>query len=88
MLVATPSRMKMDGSWVIVQTPTFYENKIIESSMKDANITNIHPPPSMGEKINPTISAAGRSLKTSLNTERGRVLDFPGSPSLWTYPLT
>ena len=85
MLVATPSRMKMDGSWIIVQTPTFYENKIIESSIKDANI---HPPTSMGEKINPTISAAGRPSKTSLNTERGRVLDFLGSPSLWTYPLT
>ena len=41
MLVATPSRMKMDGSWVIVQTQTCFENKIIESSIKDANSTNI-----------------------------------------------
>ena len=76
MLVATPSRMKMDGSWIVVQTPTFYENKIIESSIKDAKIINIHSPTSvppfrrkgMGEKMNPTETPVGRSQKTSLNT--------------------
>ena len=58
MLVATPPRMKMDGSWIIVQTPTFYENKIIESSIKDANIHPCYclliPKCGGGQRISPT----------------------------------
>ena len=76
MLVATPPRMKMDGSWIIVQTPTFYENKIIESSLKDANI---HPPPSMGEKINPTISpdrALPKNFFNYMERQGGRLSMF------------
>ena len=35
-MVVRPSLTKMDGSWVIVQTQTFYENQILE---QEANIT-------------------------------------------------
>ena len=61
-MVVKPPLTKMEGSWVVVQTPICYENKIIETNEDVANRNN-QIDTGVSNRWNPSNSKIDKTIK-------------------------